>query len=207
MPKKYLNDYEIMYLISLGDDDALEQLIAKYKRLMTRSLQEYKSILYEKFDQHELFQIALLALYQAILTYNEKNDCSFFTYLRVIVHRGELAYIRKLNRDRSRANLYTISLDQIVKEKDGIYLVDMVENNQSLFNPEDLIRYKELCRVLLTNLAQHSKKEQMVFLMWLQGYAYEEISNHNGVTCHQVSYIVGKIKKKLQGLIDYKGAL
>lgn len=207
MNDKYLNDYELIYLISLGDELALNQLVLKYKGIMLHSLNEYKAMLYDKFDKSELYQVALISLHQSILTYNENMDCSFFTYFKIVVHHGVLAYIRSQRRDRSKANLYSISLDQCVKESEGIYLIDTVENNQAQFNPIDYTCLKQWNKNVLDTLRACKPQEVEIFLMWYQGYRYEEIATTNVVSLQHVSYVVSKIKKKLKGLIDYKDAL
>ena len=207
MNSKYLNDYELIYLISLGDDSALEQLIQKYKGVILHSLEEYKKMLNDKFDKNELYQISLIALYHAVTTFNENVNCSFFTYFKIVSRHQVLAYIRTLSRDRSKANLYSISLDQCVKESEGVYLIDTIENNQVRFNPEDYVRYAEIYTFMSEGIKNFVPLEQEIFVMWFEGYRYEEIATIKGVTCQHVSYVVSKIKKKLKALIDYKGAL
>lgn len=207
MSKKFSEDYELIYLISQGDEYALEQLIKKYKGMILRSLDEYKDMLMDKYDRKELYQISLISLYQAIMTYNENMNCSFFTYLRIVVHRDILAYIRMLNRDRNKANLYAISLDQTLKENDGIYLIDTIQNNQKDFNPKDYWDLKQLYILIQKQLNTFTNEEQRIFMLWFNGYRYEEIMVITGVPMYRISYVVSKIKKKLKGSIDYKVAL
>lgn len=207
MSKKFSEDYELIYLISQGDEYALEQLINKYKGMILRSLDEYRGMLMDKFDRTELYQLSLISLYQAIMTYNENMNCSFFTYLRIVVHRDILAYVRMLNRDRNKANLYAISLDQTIKESDGIYLIDTIQNNQREFNPKDYLNIKQLYILIQKQLSTFTDEEQRIFILWFNGYRYEEIMVITGVAMHRISYVVAKVKKKLKGSIDYKDAL
>lgn len=202
MKRKYINDYELIYLVVQGDDVALEELIEKYKGLMYKTLNAYRDILKDKFDVKELYQITLISLYHAILTYNDNMECSFTTYLKIILDRDILAYIRVLNRDRNRANLYSVSLDQVVKEGDNTYLVDMVENNQRDYDPKDLLNRKELETLIDEQLTSFTKQEQQVFRLWCSGYRYDEIASICDYEERKISYLLSKIKKKLKGSID-----
>lgn len=202
MKKKYIDDYELIYLVLQGNEKALEDLIEKYKGMMYRIFYLYKDTLKEKFDVNELYQIATISLYNSVLSYNENMECSFLTYLRVIIHRDILAYIRMLKRDRSLANLYSISLDQIVRDGDGIYMIDMVENNQGAFNPPELLNLKELGILIEEVLSQFPKNEQEIFNLWYQGFSYEEIALITGCNIRKISYMLSKIKNKLKGSID-----
>lgn len=202
MKKKYIDDYELIYLVLQGNEKALEDLIEKYKGMMYRIFYLYKDTLKEKFDVNELYQIATISLYNSVLSYNENMECSFLTYLRVIIHRDILAYIRMLKRDRSLANLYSISLDQIVRDGDGIYMIDMVENNQGAFNPPELLNLKELGILIEEVLSQFPENEQEIFNLWYQGFSYEEIALITGCNIRKISYMLSKIKNKLKGSID-----
>lgn len=202
MKRKYMNDYELIYLVIQGDDIALGELIDKYKGLMYKTLNAYREILKDKFDVKELYQITLISLYHAVLTYNDNMECTFTTYLKIIIDHDILAYIRVLNRDRSRANLHSISLDQVIKEGDHIYLVDMIENNQRDYDPKDLLNRKELETLIDEQLASFTKQEQQVFKLWCSGYRYHEIATICDYDERKISYLLSKIKKKLKGSID-----
>lgn len=200
--RKFMDDHELIYLVLQGDDAALEELIAKYKGMLFRTLETYRGSLKEEYDVSELYQISLISLYHAVLTYNGAIKCSFVTYLRIIVHRDILAYIRKLNRDHSKANLYSISLDQTIRDNEGIYLIDTIENTRSSYNPQDCFNLKELEILIKEQLNSFSEKEQEVFILWFKGYRYDEIAAISGYDVKKISYLLTKIKKKLKGSID-----
>lgn len=207
MSGNFRSDYELIYLINENDDLAFEEIIDKYKGLMKQFLYQYKNLFQDQFDVHELFQITLLSLYQAAITYNENEKCSFVTYLKVIMRRDILMYARKQNKNYNRVNRNTVSLDQYVWEESGAYLLDFVENNQPDFNPEDSFKEKERQKELLELLYSYGEEDAEIFLMWMQGYTYEEISSRFHLVNKQVDYKIQKIKKKLKGSIDYDGSL
>lgn len=205
--KNFRSDYELVYLINEQDDLALEELIQKYKGLMISYGYRFKELFKEEFDRHELFQITLLSLYQAVLTYDEQHQCSFVTYLKVIMKRDILLYARSLQRAKKKANMNTISLDESIKEEDGLYLVDLIENNQPSFNPVDYFWAKEEKEKLLALMHKESEEDEQVMLMWMEGYTYQEIGEKLHLRNKQVEYKLRKIRKKLKGLIDYEESL
>ncbi|NBK96886.1 MAG: sigma-70 family RNA polymerase sigma factor [Clostridia bacterium] len=202
MKRKYIDDHELIDLVLQGDEKALAILMDKYKAMLFRILYAYRDRLMDKFDAKELYQLSTISLYHAVLSYNSDTKCSFSTYLKIIVDRDILAYVRRMQRDRNKANLYSISLDQEVKEADGLYLVEMVENNQSYFDPHELLAFKELGTLVNEQLAAFSKQEQQVFWLWYAGYRYHEIAQISGYNEKKIGYLLMRMRKKLKGSID-----
>ncbi len=205
--KNFRSDFELIYLINEQDDIALEELISKYKGLMNSFCHQFRELFHEDFDEHELFQLTLLSMYQAVLTYDEKHQCSFVTYLKVIMQRDILLYARSLQSSKKKANRNAISLDERVKEEDGLYLVDLIENNQPSFNPADHFWAKEEKKKLLALMKEEGEDDEKVMMMWIEGYTYQEIAEKLHLSNKQVEYKLRKIRKKLKGLIDYEESL
>lgn len=205
--ERSINDAELIRLVLENDEAALELLIKKYKRVLHYTVNQYKNRYQENYDFHELYQISLISLYRAVLSYKEDMGCSFYTFLQIVIERDILTYYRQLHREKNKLNRMAVSLDQCVKENEGLHLIDMIENNQKEFNPEDYFVQKEWQAFLKKEMEQMSEEEQQIFQLWMEGYRYEEIAEQLQINTRRVGYMISKIKKKLKGSIDYENTL
>ncbi|MDE5856387.1 MAG: hypothetical protein K2H06_05000 [Anaeroplasmataceae bacterium] len=87
------NDNELIYLIKEGSNAAYRTLYIKYEHLLHKIYIESmksKGIVMSDFKQE-----GLMCLEQAIHTYQEKYNCSFYSYFMTILHRNILKLSRK----------------------------------------------------------------------------------------------------------------
>lgn len=199
------NDYELIYLFTQGDEEALLLLMQKYKRVSYLYIDRYYYSMPKLLDRHDMYQMSLISLYNAILTYNEEKNSSFSTYFSVILNHDLLMYIRKLKKEANRSNLNTISLDQEIRDSDGIYLIESIANDREEFEPNQYVSNRAMHSVIDEQLKQFDNKEQEVFRLWMNGYTYLEICEQVDLNRKKVEYIIRKIKGTLKlSLYDWK---
>lgn len=182
-----------------GDESAFLELIQRYKKVSYHFIVKYKSYLEEFYDFNDLKQIALITLYQAVLTYNEEMECSFSTYYGILLDRDFCMCIRKLSRNGMRSNFNAIRLDDCVYEADNLYLVDLVKNERVDYDPKmnmDLIVYESMVDKELKSL---NTSERQIFEMWRDGYRYNEISSLLKIDKKKIDNTIQKVKKILKG--------
>lgn len=92
--KKY-NDYELLYLINEGSEQALNILFAKYDTYIIKIVSNYMDQRNENFD--DLVQEGRLVLYKCVKTYKDDNNASFFGYFTFIFRRKIVKLINEIN--------------------------------------------------------------------------------------------------------------
>ena len=119
-----LNDYELLYLISDGNEYAEYLLYKKYNALLYSKMKDLN--VFKKYYD-DFYQEGLIAMMIAIKTYDMNMPSSFYTYLCVIVKRRFLRYYKYLCRlDVPFSNLYAEFEEDVMQFKDpnDCYLYD-----------------------------------------------------------------------------------
>lgn len=181
-----------------GEENAFLELMNRYKKISNFYISKYKGLLEEFYDLNDLKQIGLIALYQAILTFNECMECSFSTYYGILLDRDLCMCLRDLAKESNRSNYKAIRLDECVQENEGVYRVDLIKNERVDYDPKknmDLIVYKSLLDKELSSL---DSVEKEIFKLWSEGYRYDEMSSILKVDKKKIDNTVQKIKKLLK---------
>ena len=91
MTDKY-NDYELLYLISEGSEEAEEILYDKYSFLIKKRIRAFKI---QKRCVDDFYQVGLMCLNKAINTYCEYYNKSFNKYFDLILQRKYMNLLKK----------------------------------------------------------------------------------------------------------------
>ncbi len=204
---RYRDDYELIYLINQNDEQALEEMIAKYRRILLIYINQFRYILKKEFDEDELLQISFIALYTAVKSFNESLGYKFTTYLRVVVVRELKLYVRSLHSLCRKANLEALSLHQTIQEEDDRYFIELIENNQISYETKYSFYRKEFIEHVDAVVRMCKEKDQKIFRLWQIGMSYQEIAEISSCTTKEVDNSIQRIKKKLRSVIDYNNAL
>lgn len=179
-----LDDYELLYLASENNEEAIKELLNKYyKNLYLKSLKYNPS----KSNIDDFLNESTLALYDAI--YNYKDNVKFITYLNTCLENKLHNYKNILNRKKHSILNNAINIDDIEQVRDNT------------FNPE-IILYNEECYIELKNkiIDNLNYQEELVFLLKEQGFSYNEISMILGKklkTIYKYIYNIKKISNKI----------
>ncbi len=179
-----VSEIELLKLISLGDNNAFEEIVNRYKPLVSALATSYCT---PDFDVCDFIQEGLLGLLNACKTFDADGGASFKNYASLCIKNRFVSIIRK---SKSKS---VIPNDSIVSIDD----VELSDKNRS--NPEELViseeRLKELLEQLNNNLSQN---EILVLYYYLKGMKYEEISEKTGLNKKAVDNALQRVKKKLR---------
>lgn len=85
--------------------------------------------------KEDFYDVGVIGLIKGVRTYNPDKGIEISTYLSTCIKNEVLQEIRKLNGDKKKANLDTVSLDQIVYNNgkdDPICLIDFITSDYNL---------------------------------------------------------------------------
>ena len=192
------NENEIIELVKNGDEDAFAMLMNTYKAITYMYIDRYSLLYPNLLDRKELYQLSLMSLYNSASSYDPGMENAFSTYYAVLLEHDILMHLRMLATDKHRSNLNTISLDGVIAETDGVYLVDTLVNKNEKFSPEKYVDNDALYQQITTCLSNFSSKEADVFRMWMRGYSYSEISKKHQISEKSVEYTIRKIRVQMR---------
>ena len=182
-----------------GDQYAIEQILIDHKQLVNSVVRKYFLI---GGDVDDLIQEGMIALYNAILTYDKSKNSSFDAYAYMLVERNIITLIKKANSKKNLPlneafnvnNQGTISFDE--NNEDVGYMISSLEPN-----PEnellDNVSYNELLEKIKNTLSDY---ENEVLGYYLQGYNYNDIAAKLEVAPKSIDNALNRIKNKLNFL-------
>ena len=183
MNYKNVNDYEVMYMIRENDEDAVGLMYKKYTPLIRKIAHKYYGFMKNSGVEFEdLFQEGMIALNDAIISYNEMGDTLFYTYLTICLERHFITYCRNVNSNK----FYYLNTSV---RNDLIYLFsDETELSTSMILYQDFVEYKNCFEFLDAN----------IFELRLNGFTYKEICKLLDVTRNVVESRLVKIRNVLR---------
>lgn len=91
---RYQNDYEIIYLIREGDDNAFQFMVSKYHPLIAKTIRKFHlAYMYE-----DIYQDSLMCLHKSIFAYDPAYTKTFTRYFEMNLTRMFITTIERLKR-------------------------------------------------------------------------------------------------------------
>ncbi|MCI6001640.1 MAG: sigma-70 family RNA polymerase sigma factor [Tenericutes bacterium] len=138
------NDNELLYLISEHSEEAMDMLYNKYKYVINKIVNKYMKFTYinnKGVDKNDLSQEAMIAFENAIKSYNDTNEASFYTFATICIDRGLKTYLKRLDHDKNKILNESISFNfQTDNENDNDLLNYIIDEK---YNPENSILHFE----------------------------------------------------------------
>ena len=120
------SDEELLYMIRMHDDVALQILLERMNVIFHKSIELIVKKLgcYEMDDARQAVRLGCLS---AIDTFREDRDSTFRYFAKMCSEREVRTLYRKERSKGVSSHYKSVSLDQ-VREEEGTYLIDMIEN-------------------------------------------------------------------------------
>lgn len=90
------NDYELLYLIHTGCEEALEIMFKKYEGLIVNTIQHFH-IMPRMFDDY--FQEGMMVLYKAIKYFREDKNMTFTNFFTLLLKHRYIDLLRLNEKD------------------------------------------------------------------------------------------------------------
>lgn len=195
--EKYIekSDEEIIELIKLGDKNALDFIINKYKEIVNIKVSKYFIVGAEKED---IIQEGLIGLYKAIKNFNSERENSFKSFANLCIERQLITAIKTSNRQKHMPLNSYLSLNTSAYEddEDGTELIETFNNTQ-IEDPLDTITKKEYFEEIQNSIHKNlSKFEEQVLQRFIQGESYEVIAKKLDTPVKSIDNAIQRIRKK-----------
>ena len=145
-------------------------------------------------DRDDVVQEGMIALYNAIVTYNLDAKVNFFTYANECVKNRILDCLRSGNRLKNKALSESLPISS-VEDTDSGYLTP----EEIAINAEEVDIIKNLIDEKLT------KEESKILDMYYEGSSYVQIAEAIGKNTKFVDNALQKIRRKIKANLSNKG--
>ncbi|MFF5996337.1 RNA polymerase sporulation sigma factor SigH [Lysinibacillus sp. KU-BSD001] len=196
-----ISDEDIVEQVHLGNTEALDYLITKYRVFVKAKARSYFLI---GADKEDIIQEGMIGLYKAIRDFKGDKLASFRAFAELCITRQIITAIKTATRQKHIPLNSYVSLDKpIYDEESERTLMDVItsplsENPEYLMiNREDYSRLEgQMSRVL-------SELEQQVLVLYLEGRSYNEISRLLKRSTKSIDNALQRIKRKLERHLEF----
>jgi len=192
---KYINDYELLYLISENNEEAYNRVYSKYRELVkVEANRIYSRCKYLGISKEDIYQAGLYGLSQAINNFNEKDNVLFYTCAKTFIIREIQTFIRNKNRNKHNILSDSVSLDKEIDEEGNCFSL-FIEGDMNVHNVYDNYRKSKWILDLKYKMSFFCSQ---VYELRINNFSNQEISILLDVKYKMIDNAVSKIKNILK---------
>lgn len=195
------SDEELVERVHLGNTDALDFLITKYRLFVKMKARSYFLI---GADKEDIIQEGMIGLYKAIRDFKGDKLASFRAFAELCITRQIITAIKTATRQKHIPLNSYVSLDKpIYDEESERTLMDVIMSPLSddpehlMINQEEYSHLEEKMTEVLSEL------EQQVLALYLEGRSYHEISELLNRHVKSIDNALQRVKRKLERHLQF----
>ena len=200
------NIYELVYMSRMGDPAALALLMEQFHDQTVRHIKKFC----EEYDQmnlemEDLLQESRISLYTAVRTYRYGMNTSFRTYAYTLLDNRLKSILRNMRTNKAKSNLNTMSLNGIYCYSETLHeCVDLIEQKDSLANPEYVLVMHEAYEVLCDTINEMSEKQREAVFRWVNDQCVRPYRKGGTKEERNSAVMINHTKKKIREVLGVK---
>jgi RNA polymerase sporulation-specific sigma factor len=197
-----LSDEDIVEAFRLGESEALEFLINKYRNFVRAKARSYFLI---GADREDIVQEGMIGLYKSIRDFRGDKQSSFKAFAELCITRQIITAIKTATRQKHIPLNSYISLDKPIYDEDSDRtLLDVICGSQ-ICDPEELIINQEEFVGLEDKMSEIlSDLERKVLMLYLDGRSYQEIAVDLKRHVKSIDNALQRVKRKLERYLEVR---
>lgn len=201
-PYQVMSDEELVESVHVGEVEALEYLIHKYKNFVRAKARSYFLI---GADREDIIQEGMIGLYKAIRDYRDDKLASFKAFAELCITRQIITAIKTATRQKHIPLNSYISLDKPIYDEDSDRTLLDVLCGTKVLDPEELIINQEEFDDIEVKISEIlSDFERQVLMLYLDGQSYHEIALDLKRHVKSIDNALQRVKRKLERYLEGK---
>lgn len=197
-------DEDIVEEVRLGDSEALEFLINKYRNFVRAKARSYFLIGAERED---IVQEGMIGLYKAIRDFKGDKLASFKAFAELCITRQIITAIKTATRQKHIPLNSYVSLDKPIYDEDSDRTLLDVICGSRVCDPEEMIINQEEFFGLEDKMSEIlSDLERKVLMLYLDGRSYQEIAVDLDRHVKSIDNALQRVKRKLERYLEVRDA-
>ena len=176
-------------------------IFQKYKPLIVETAN--KMYVYCKkmgIEVNDLIQEGMVGLSNAINTFSESHETTFYTYASRCINRKIISYIIRMGRLKNKILNDSVFLELYDEDQSNGFGKSLADNS---YNPESILineeGKQEILDIIDNNLTEFEKE---VINLKINGFKYKEIADMLGKDVKYIDNCIQKIKNKIRLKLD-----
>jgi RNA polymerase sporulation-specific sigma factor len=188
-------DEELVAEVRAGDEDALVDLLERYRRFARAKARSYFLV---GGDREDVVQEAMIGLYKAVRDYEPGRDASFRSFADLCITRQILTAVKAATRQKHVPLNAYVPLDRPESPDSARPLRDSIVDDggddplRRVLDTDELRELRAVVGEVLSGL------ETEVLDLYVEGRSYQEIAEHLGRHVKSVDNALQRIKRKLE---------
>ncbi len=190
-----ISDESLIEKIRLGDIEAQDYLLEKYRNVVTMKSNRFFLIGAESDD---MIQEGMIGLFKAIQSFDlDKKNTSFKTFANLCIERQLITAIKTSNRQKHiPLNSYFSLNIAAYDENEDTEVIDILDTN-TVEDPLETITKREYREFLENKIEQNlSPFEKKVLDRYIQGESYVDIASKLESPVKAIDNAIQRIRKK-----------
>ena len=184
---------DLIKLAQEGDQLAYTTLVDTHKDFLGMMSNKY---IMDTNDREDVEQLATIAFWDAIKSYNPEKNGDFRAYAGMIIKRKLTDELRKDSADKRKVNAEAQSLDEPIDSEEGGAIGDTIPSKS--LSPEEYYIGEEGARELMKYMEENfSEREIKVVKLRIKGENMDTMMEETGMSYRQVENTLLRIKNKL----------
>lgn len=195
-----MTDENVVDLARLGDNDAQEYLINKYKNFVRAKARSYFLI---GADKEDIIQEGMIGLYKAIRDFRPDKLSSFRAFAELCITRQIITAIKTATRQKHIPLNSYVSLNKPIYDEDSDRtLLDIISGTR-VTDPEELVISREEFDDIEAKMGEIlSSLEWKVLMYYLEGKSYQEIAVDLDRHVKSIDNALQRVKRKLERYLE-----
>ena len=187
-------DEQLIKQIRLGDTNAQNYLLEKYKSLVNMKANRFFLVGAEDDD---MVQEGMIGLFKAIQSFDLEKNNSFKTFANLCIERQLITAIKTSNRQKHMPLNSSFSLNlSAYDENDDTTVMEILDTNTAE-DPLDTITKREYIEFVENKIDKNlSGFEKQVLSRYIQGESYVDIANKLNSPVKSIDNAIQRIRKK-----------
>jgi len=187
------NDYELVCLAREGNEDAINIIYNKYKPIIVSKSKDMIVLAsHHGIEISDIMQEGYIGLEEAIKSYSESDNTSFYTFAMLCINRQIFTYLKKTTGGKDKILNDAITIDENVEKT-------MRDNLDIEFS----FMFQEYKNDIVKEIEEKlTEFEYNVFKLKLEGYTFEEITNTLNKDIKSIYNTFHRIKEKIKKIIE-----
>lgn len=199
---------ELIKLAQAGDQYAFDAIVDTHRDFLRKMTSKYFTTSNDR-DRDDLIQMATIALWKAVESYDADSNGDFEAYAGMIIKRQLTDEIRKESAGKVAINTQAVSLDKDRYDPEGdpnkgetgrVETGDVVASK--FLTPEEEVLGEEGARELMQFMKDNfSAKERDVVMRYIDGMSIQEIADAMEIKYKSVENTLMRLRGKLNNYI------
>ncbi|MCA1707885.1 MAG: RNA polymerase sporulation sigma factor SigH [Actinobacteria bacterium] len=199
-----VTDEELVGLARMGDDQAIETLLGRYRHYARAKARSY---FLAGADKEDIVQEGMIGLYKAIRDFQAERNIAFRSFAELCMTRQIITAIKTATRQKHGPLNSYVSLNRPASDEEGDRTLGDSIAADTLVDPADLVISAEEVEHLRSSMGRLlSSLETEVLQLYMDGKSYQEIGDILGRHVKSIDNALQRIKKKLETHISARSA-